>query len=127
MKSGRIILGVAVGFVFAGCGGDDSAGASSGVDGTKQLSALSAGEIGSFCDWAAAKYGGYGKRVNCGLMSYSVWSDQADCSASFSPVFSHCAHGTAAQEEACLSKLAASPCFGRDNSECRTLDTACQP
>ncbi len=127
---GRIFSGalrVAFGLALADCGSDDGPGPSSGVDGTKQLPALSAGEVGTFCDWAAAKYGGYGKRVNCGPMSYSIWSDQVDCSAYFSTMFSHCANGTLAQEEACISKLAASPCLGRDNAECRALDDACRP
>jgi hypothetical protein len=128
MKSGRIFLGVAVGFALAGCGGDDGPAASSGVEGTKPLSTLSTGEIGTICDWAADNYGGYGKKVNCGVEnSYSIWENQRACTANLSLSFGHCADGTVEQMEACFAKKAASPCDRtvEAGAECRAYHDAC--
>jgi hypothetical protein len=131
MKLGRGFcwaLGVALGLALGGCGSDDGPAASSGVEGTKQLSTLSTGEIGSICDWAADNYGGYGKKINCGIEhSFTTWQNQGACTENLSPIFSHCANGTVEQMEACISKKIASPCDGSvgAGAECRAYDTAC--
>lgn len=131
MKLGRGFcwgLGVALGFALGGCGGDDGPAASSGVEGTKQLSTLSNDEIGTVCDWLADHYGGYGKKINCGIEnSYSIWQNQGACTENLSPTFGQCANATVEQMEACFSKKAASPCDRsvEAGAECRAYHTAC--
>lgn len=130
MTLGRIYscaIGGLVTFLLVACGSDDDGGGSSGVVGSKKLSALSSSEVASVCDWAAAKYGGYGKQIMCGKDTNEVWANQAQCVTSFMSSFADCANGTVSQAEACVGKQAAAPCDDtvRDGAECAALDTAC--
>src|SRR4051812_21324543 len=56
---------VGVGFATSGCSSDSGGG--SGVSPSKKLGELTSAEIGSICDWGAARLGGYGgsKVVKC--------------------------------------------------------------
>lgn len=57
---------------LAGCGGDDDEPpASSPVEGTKPMSALTTAEKTELCDWGASLFGGYGKTRTCSKDSHS--------------------------------------------------------
>ena len=64
-------------------GGTSGAVGASGVQGSKQFGALSDAEKMMLCDFAAAKFGGYGKSVDCGdgTTLDSTYADQAECVA----------------------------------------------
>jgi hypothetical protein len=122
-----MILAVAVVFAIGfglGCGGGSSG---SGVDGTKQVSALDATDKKGVCDWFAAQVGGYGSTTTCSMAQLMAPVDQADCLSSF-PV---CAV-TVATFESCVSKIltAQKTCTdpaitdARNSTDCQAVNTA---
>jgi hypothetical protein len=120
-------LGGLLALGLVACGSDNDGGGSSGVTGSKQLSALSAAEVGNICDWAAAKYGGYGHEISCGKDTDSTWSSQSVCVNDFTSSFVNCKNGTVAQLEGCVNKLSAAPCDAtqQESAECKAFNTAC--
>jgi hypothetical protein len=94
---------------LVGCGSSDSA--TSGLPASTQLINLTDAQKGQLCDWAVAKFGGYGTPVNCGsgaapIMSYP---DQAACVADApGTAGTPSCQATVGQMEACLNSI--SPC-----------------
>ncbi len=76
------ILGAAAIALVAGCGGGSSSNPPP-VDGTKQISSVSAADKASLCDWFAGLVGGYGTPETCSMAQLSAPTDQADCLSSF--------------------------------------------
>jgi hypothetical protein len=118
-----VLLGLALG-AWA-CGSGESSGGTSGVSPSKQLVSLTDAEKGKLCDWAVARFGGYGTRsCNSPLFSYA---DQAACVAdSPSPSSTPSCQATVAQMEACIDSLPACPTSTDvgNSSQCATL-TSC--
>lgn len=75
---------VAVPCLLAACGSGSSPSGPS-LDAAKMFSALSSGELGSFCDWVAQDEGGYGRTISCEATGSPLYtpSDQASCVTSF--------------------------------------------
>jgi hypothetical protein len=116
------LIVVMLGALAIGCGGSSgSGGGASGVPSGKRLDSLTDAEKASFCDWANAKLGGYGKSVDCGGgLTLDADASQADCVAQ-APT--SCA-ATVAQGEACLN---AQSCSNLLPSQCAFLfDGSCQ-
>jgi hypothetical protein len=116
------LIVVMLGALAIGCGSSSGGGGgSSGVSSGKRLDSLSDAEKASFCDWANAKLGGYGKSMDCGNgTSIPADDSQADCVAQ-APT--SCA-ATVAQAEACLN---AQSCSNLIPSQCTfLLDGSCQ-
>jgi hypothetical protein len=96
------------------CGSSGSPDSStSGVDGSKQLIALTDGEKGTVCDWMIARAGSYGNPGTCDrtlpapMTPVFVYLDQAACIAdSPGPSRTGC-QATVAQLEACIKTLPA--------------------
>jgi hypothetical protein len=106
LRAGVLILVLA----HAGCGdgGVGSSSPTSGLPASKRLIDLTDAEKGTFCDWAVAKYGGYGRTCNSDWV-FMLYSDKAACiadapSSSSTP---NC-QNTVQQAEACVNAMG--PC-----------------
>ena len=107
---------------LAGCDGD-SAGSTSGLSPSKRLIDLTDQEKGQFCDWATAKFGGYGITCNADW-AFMVYPDQATCvrdapSATGTP---NCQE-TVQQAEACVNSIPKCATFEelKSSSECAPM------
>jgi hypothetical protein len=101
---------------LAGCGGSegDTSGllpGSSGLPGTSGLPAseklnnLTDAEKAQACDWAVAKFGGYGMTCNSDW-AFMRYPDQASCVAdASSPTNTPNCQGTVGQFEACVNSI----------------------
>ena len=93
----------------AGCSGSGgSSSPTSGLPASKRLIDLTDAEKGTFCDWAVAKYGGYGRTCNSDG-AFMLYTDRAACiadapSSSSTP---DC-QNTVQQAEACVEAMG--PC-----------------
>ncbi len=95
-------LGTAVLLVTLGLAGCDGGSGSSGVEGSKQISAVSDGEKASLCDWVVTKFGPYGSTPACAEAELQSPPSKAECISSFPA----CAV-TVGQLEACINTVAA--------------------
>jgi hypothetical protein len=87
---------------LAGCGGGSG---TSGLPASKRLVDLTDGEKAQFCDWAVAKFGGYGTRTTCNSVAFP-YADQAACVAdSPSATSTPTCQATVGQMEACVNSL----------------------
>jgi hypothetical protein len=105
-------------------GGAGGGGSNSGVDPTKTLDALTAGEKGQVCDWEVGLEGGYNSTVMCSnMVSASTPKDQAACVMELTP----CKTVTVSQLETCTRKVAGyQPCerlLAFSAPECQVLLT----
>lgn len=67
--------------VSAACGGGD--GGAPGVNGAKQISAVTEAEKASLCDWFAEKLGGYGAPSTCAEGFVEAPPTKAECTSDF--------------------------------------------
>jgi hypothetical protein len=79
MATGLILAAV---LASVGCGGGGSSG-STGLDGTKQISAANDADKASLCDWFAAQVGGYGSTPACADALLKAPPSKDDCLATF--------------------------------------------
>ncbi|HSZ84291.1 MAG TPA: hypothetical protein VLA14_18525 [Polyangia bacterium] len=83
----RTIKTLTLTFLFAaGCGGGGSTSTGSGppgVDGSKEVTATTAADKMSVCDWYANLVGGYGAPSSCPLAVLQAPPSQADCTSQF--------------------------------------------
>lgn len=87
---------------FASCGQDGGGGetgpGASGLEKSKAWSTLTMAEKGTLCDWEAAKFGGYGMRMDCGDgSSIGAYPSQQACIDNFPATCG----ATVAEFEAC--------------------------
>ena len=90
------------------------------------MMSLTDAEKGQMCDWAVAKFGGYGTRPGCTSPLFS-YADKAACVADLpSPTTTPSCQATVAQMEACVDSLPACPTLTdvANSSQCATL-TSC--
>jgi hypothetical protein len=68
MKLLRLAMVVGLGLASVSCGGSGGAAGpgASGLEKSRSWNSLTAAEKGILCDWVAAKFGGYGKTIDCG-------------------------------------------------------------
>jgi hypothetical protein len=92
---------------LAGCGGG---GASSGVDGTKQISAVNDTEKGTLCDWFVSKVGPYGSTPACEEAPLEPPPSRAECISDFPTcmvpvsVFEACVNTLVAAQATCTQQ-----------------------
>jgi hypothetical protein len=67
----------------AGACGGSSGGGPAGVDGSKQVSAVTAAEKEMLCDWFAGMVGGYGAAPTCADGFLKAPPDKATCTTDF--------------------------------------------
>jgi hypothetical protein len=97
---------------LAGCGG--GSGSPGGVDGTKQIAAVSSTEKESLCDWYVAKVGGYGAQKACAEGPLGAPPNKADCVSKFPSCavtvsqFAGCIDAIVVAEATCTSQSLAS-------------------
>lgn len=95
---------VALTLGLAGCGGG-SGDSTSGLPASEKLVDLTDGEKAQLCDWAVAKFGGYGSTCNSDW-SFMTYPDQASCVAdSPNSTSTPDCDATVAQMEACINSL----------------------
>lgn len=94
-----LIASLVLGSLLTACGSDDS-----GVDGSKKLADLSAGEIGDLCDYTSDVEGGYGASKVCGDgITITVKSREA-CIANLEATIASCP-ATVENAEACAEAI----------------------
>jgi hypothetical protein len=95
---------VALTLGLAGCGGG-SGDSTSGLPASEKLVDLTDGEKAQLCDWAVAKFGGYGSTCNSDW-SFMTYPDQASCVADgSSPTGTPNCQATVGQMEACVNSI----------------------
>jgi hypothetical protein len=87
---------------------------SSGVDPAAQVTALSATDLGTFCQWSVAYQGGAGTTYQCASGPVTV-RDANHCVQIYS---GRTCDLTVAQAEACVRELTVDPCNGGSSSAC---------
>lgn len=123
----RLRSAILVASVTFGCGGD--VGDGSALEPSKALSELDDVEIGEFCDWSAARMGGYGFEQMCaGSTTVRVHRSREDCVASTRRGAAEPAcTATVADFESCLDALGGDACRIVTESECAFLLTCATP
>ena len=110
---------------LVGCGGDNGGGggggSSSGVDGSKQMSALTAQELTTYCEWQADELGGAGTETNCGQGQTYTVPTVDECAGS-----NYCTECdlSVSQIEACTRAMGNDVCAGGDQSCAAVLECA---
>lgn len=108
MKTIGILFVIVLAFACGGGGG----GGASGVDGDKSITALEAGEVSSFCDWAIDTYGGEGVEHQCEDFTVTT-PTRAECEEDYAAIPQSCEGVTVEEAEACVEAIASDPCnFG---------------
>ena len=81
--AGAATTGGSAGRSSGGGSGSGGAPTTSGIDGSQRLDAVTAADRGKLCDVIAAKYGGYGREIECddGTTLSSGYDNQAQCLA----------------------------------------------
>lgn len=113
------------------CSSTGSSSSGSGLDSSKKLSALSATDLQSLCDWTAAQEGGYGTVVACDAAPTSLQAskDQATCVAEgeqhfWQPICS----ATVGDWMACVKWRLSNWCFADPpppSGACEAIQTGC--
>jgi hypothetical protein len=110
MKPGFLSVLVLSAFLAA-CGGDDDGGGDgSGVDGSKAITTLEAGEVTSFCTWVIDIQGGPDSETECGDGLTVTVPTQAECEAEYGSVPDACSGVTVSELEGCVEAFADDPC-----------------
>ena len=119
----RAIRTMLLAAAMAGCG-SSGGGGPSGVDGTKQVTAVTDSEKGQLCDWFVAMVGGYGAVQTCEIASLNAPPTKAECLATFPvcsvPVsaFETCITALVAADKACTT---AAIVEAQSKPECQTV------
>lgn len=109
-----------------GCG-SSTGGGPSGVDGSKQVTAVTDSEKGMLCDWFTAMVGGYGAVSSCEIAQLEAPPDKAACLTDFPAcavpvsVFEACVTALAAAGKACTEAAVAQAVA---KPECQTVGEA---
>ncbi|WP_437762760.1 hypothetical protein WMF27_44570 [Sorangium sp. So ce281] len=110
----RVVAALALA-AAAGCGdgdGDDlpDPGPSSGLSPELPLFDLPEADAATLCDWVAGRFGGYGRRVDCGGGAFvSSAPSRAECVRSYQAADDTCA-ATIGVVEACVNGAVEGPC-----------------
>jgi len=91
---------VALVLSMSACGGTGTSPGPSGVDSSKQVSAVTDADKGALCDWFAGMVGGYGATSTCADAALEAPPDKASCMSDFP----NCAV-TIAVFESCVSRM----------------------
>lgn len=102
---------------LAACGGDDGPADSSGVDGDKAITDLTASEVSAVCEWGVEVSGGEGYTEDCGDFDYTV-ETVAECEAGYASIPAACSTVTVAELEACIEAVGADPCTAFGSQAC---------
>lgn len=97
--------------------------ATSGVDPSKRVDALSDDEQVTLCDWDAVVRGGYCNSIAC--PNGSTFSNAANRAECLDQLAAPCA-ATVAELEACVKKVSEDVCNNWGSAECRPV-VACSP
>jgi hypothetical protein len=79
-RSDLLVLAIVGG--LSGCGGGQSLpdpGPDAGVDPTTPLATLTPADHQQLCDWAAGRFGGWGRSKACGGTTFSGPASQSSC------------------------------------------------
>lgn len=110
----------------SGCGGG-SDGGPTGVDGNKQISAITPSEKESLCDWFAGKAGGYGTTKTCAEGFLEAPPDKATCLSDFPScavkvsIFEACVEKVLAAQATCTTAALAG---AMGDADCQAVGTA---
>lgn len=77
------IVGAAALALAAGCGSSSNDPGSPPVDGTTQISAVSATDKMNLCNWYVGMVGGYGAASTCSMALITAPPTEADCVSKF--------------------------------------------
>lgn len=101
---------------LSACGG--GGGGESGVEGSKAITELDAGEVSTFCEWLIELSGGENQVTECpGGFTWDTGT-VAECEAGFGSVPAACSTVTVAEMEACGEAMADDPCTGIESQVC---------
>jgi hypothetical protein len=112
----------------ASCGGSStSSGGAPNVDGNKQVSAATAADKASVCDWFVGMVGGYGFQTACADAFIEAPATQAECTDGFPTcavpfaTFETCVRAIIAAQETCTTQSLSD---AHDTPACQTVDQA---